>query len=236
METHRAAGRGAVALRQVRPSFDTTMRASAVRQAKPTGGLEPGDHGRPVAALKDALRGAGYLVDTDSDRYTSATRDAVMAFQKVNGLPRTGNASPRTIEALRTPVQPPLVGGPETRLEVDKSTQTGVFLRGGRIEYIVNASTGQPRVYDGKYRETPAGAYEVAWKVNGWRESDLGLLYKPSYFHDGLAVHGAAKVPAYPASHGCVRVPMWAADKVFRDLSLGTPIIIHNGASGMQSR
>jgi lipoprotein-anchoring transpeptidase ErfK/SrfK len=35
------------------------------------------------------------------------------------------------------------------------------------------------------------------------------------YFLRGFAVHGYPSVPAYPASHGCVRVPMWIAPSLF---------------------
>ena len=46
----------------------------------------------------------------------------------------------------------------------------------------------------------------------GWRHAPLGLLYNPVYFNGGIAVHGALSVPDYPASHGCVRIPMHIAE------------------------
>ena len=39
----------------------------------------------------------------------------------------------------------------------------------------------------------------------------LGQMYNPVYFNYGVAVHGAYNVPIYPASHGCVRIPMHIA-------------------------
>ena len=48
-------------------------------------------------------------------------------------------------------------------------------------------------------------------RVTGWRHAPLGLLYNPVYFNGGIAVHGAPSVPNYPASHGCVRIPMHIA-------------------------
>ena len=46
--------------------------------------------------------------------------------------------------------------------------------------------------------------------MHGWD----WVLYYPSYFLRGFAVHGYVDVPTYPASHGCVRIPIWvvAAD------------------------
>jgi peptidoglycan hydrolase-like protein with peptidoglycan-binding domain len=188
--------------------------------------LKVGVRGKDVLALKDALRAQKYLVDS-GDLYTASTRDAVMAFQKVNGLQRDGVAGPQTQAAIKRPKAPKLVGGASNRVEVDKSTQTMTVVRGGRLAYISNASTGNPRHPDGRGMETPNGTFRVDRKIDGWRHAPLGALYKPSYFNQGIAVHGASSVPAERASHGCVRVPMWAADKIYSDMPIGTQVIVH---------
>jgi N-acetylmuramoyl-L-alanine amidase len=55
-----------------------------------------------------------------------------------------------------------------------------------------------------------------------------GRLYYPSYF-DGLrAIHGWPDVPPSPRSHGCARVPMWAAKWIYRQVSLGTQVRIYH--------
>ena len=65
---------------------------------------------------------------------------------------------------------------------------------------------------------TPTGAFRFSWRWPGWRESRLGKLYNPVYFtSSGIAVHGSTSVPTYPASHGCVRIPMHIAE-YFPDL------------------
>jgi lipoprotein-anchoring transpeptidase ErfK/SrfK len=43
----------------------------------------------------------------------------------------------------------------------------------------------------------------------------------------GFAIHGYPEVPAYPASHGCVRVPMWVATRLFAMHAYGFPIYIY---------
>ena len=48
----------------------------------------------------------------------------------------------------------------------------------------------------------------------------------PSYFLRGFAVHGYPYVPAYPASHGCVRVPMWFATRLHGFMPYGSTIWI----------
>ena len=73
-------------------------------------------------------------------------------------------------------------------------------------------------------------SFRVARRVIGWRESKLGLLYNPLYFNGGIAIHGAASVPGYPASHGCVRIPM-TSSQWFPDLVAdGTPVYVSGGA------
>ena len=46
----------------------------------------------------------------------------------------------------------------------------------------------------------------------GLPQSSAGMgLYHPMYFLRGFAIHGYPSVPAWPASHGCVRIPLWLA-------------------------
>jgi len=54
------------------------------------------------------------------------------------------------------------------------------------------------------------------------------MIYYPSYFSGGFAIHGSASVPAYPASHGCVRVPMFAAKQLSEMIPIGTVVIVHD--------
>jgi lipoprotein-anchoring transpeptidase ErfK/SrfK len=53
------------------------------------------------------------------------------------------------------------------------------------------------------------------------------VLWYPSYFLRGFAIHGYPEVPAYPASHGCVRVPMWLAPKLFERIPFGSSIYVY---------
>jgi lipoprotein-anchoring transpeptidase ErfK/SrfK len=53
------------------------------------------------------------------------------------------------------------------------------------------------------------------------------VLWYPTYFVGAFAIHGYPEVPAYPASHGCVRVPMWVAPRLFAADSYGTVVYIY---------
>jgi lipoprotein-anchoring transpeptidase ErfK/SrfK len=56
-------------------------------------------------------------------------------------------------------------------------------------------------------------------------------MYYPSYFMVGTAIHGYQSVPVKPASHGCIRIPMFAAKKFYKMASMGMSVIVHEGVS-----
>jgi hypothetical protein len=77
---------------------------------------------------------------------------------------------------------------------------------------------------------TPGGSYKVFFRRHGWRTSRLGKLYNPLYFNGGIAIHGAPSVPGYPASHGCVRIPMYVAEWFPGVVPNGTPVYVIGGS------
>jgi hypothetical protein len=162
------------------------------------------------------------------------SRDALIAFQKVEGRARTGRLTRAELQALRVSVTPlPYEAGP-AHVEIDVKRQVlFVVDDAGAVVKILPVSTGSEETYfdQGKWQRahTPRGRFTVQRKIEGWRRSTLGLLYYPCYFSGGVAVHGAPSVPPYPASHGCVRIPMFAAKGFSEMVPTGTPIIVHDG-------
>jgi peptidoglycan hydrolase-like protein with peptidoglycan-binding domain len=193
--------------------------------------LNVGSSGPAVQALQDALAGLRYAVNTDG-QYTEETKNAVMAFQKINGLDRDGVAGRETFDALQNPVGPQLGEGLPDRVDVDLSTQTLTVVRDGQIDYILNATTGNPNHPDGQGIATPTGTFAVEWKYPGTRRAALGELYYPSYFSGptmpatGIAVHGG-RMGAAEASHGCVRVPREHEQRIFNDMPVGSQVVVH---------
>ena len=61
----------------------------------------------------------------------------------------------------------------------------------------------------------------------GFDPSPLGTLYDPMYFTGGYAIHGNPSVPPYPASHGCVRVPMWIAPTLYDTNDYGETVYVY---------
>jgi hypothetical protein len=72
-------------------------------------------------------------------------------------------------------------------------------------------------------------AYKFNRRISGWREAVLGLLYNPVYFNGGIAMHGALSVPSYPASHGCIRLPLHVADYFPSLVKNGDDVLVFDG-------
>lgn len=195
--------------------------------------LQRGDRGSDVLGLQSSLASLNYWVGPVDGIYGTLTRQAVLAFQKVNGLSPDGIVGPATRRALRDPRTPRVRSDREGLvMEVNKPRQILVSVWNGDIQHIWNTSTGtgEPYTYNGRryIADTPEGRWEIYRQINGWRQSHLGRLYRPKYFHtDGIAIHGYPRVPAHPASHGCVRVTMAAMDYLWDELPVGTPVWVY---------
>lgn len=196
----------------------------------PAQGLGPNDRAAQVQALEQRLTELRFDVGKLDDLYDGNTAYAVVAFQKVHGLPRTGRATPDVIERLGTAqLPPPLVpGGGSTRVEIQLSRQVLFLYQNDQLFRILPVSTGSGKRFcsEGRCRNaiTPSGSFRVERRVSGWRKSALGRLYNPLYFVGGVAIHGFPSVPNTPASHGCVRIPMQSAGWFPSQVPDGTPV------------
>jgi peptidoglycan hydrolase-like protein with peptidoglycan-binding domain len=205
--------------------------------AVPPSGLGPGATGEQVAALEQRLVSLHFDVGRLDGSFDGDTAHAVVAFQKVAGLPRTGRVTQEVADALAT-AQPPsalVPGGGATRVEVDLPRQVLFVYQADALVKILPVSSGTGKRYcaEGEcgIADTPAGAYRVEGRIPGWRKSRLGRLWNPVYFDQrkGLAIHGYLSVPPEPASHGCVRIPMFAAGWFFQQVPDGTPVYVLDG-------
>jgi len=81
---------------------------------------------------------------------------------------------------------------------------------------ILPVSTGNDKKYVNRGKQqtanTPRGDYKITRQIAGVRHAPLGDLYYPNYFLGGWAIHGSTSIPFLPASHGCVRIPNFAAE------------------------
>ena len=79
-------------------------------------------------------------------------------------------------------------------------------------------------VSTGATGNTPVGRWHVYSKVPGWLPDGM---FDPSFFLRGFAIHGYPTVPFYPGSHGCVRVPVWLAPRIYGYDPPGSTIYIY---------
>jgi hypothetical protein len=96
-----------------------------------------------------------------------------------------------------------------------------VYRNGIRIG-VATCSTGKPG------HATPTGVFTILQKDKDHRSSTYNNAPMPNMNRltwDGIALH-AGKLPGYPASHGCVRLPMDFSEKLFGVTHVGTPVII----------
>ncbi|HZB03931.1 MAG TPA: L,D-transpeptidase, partial [Actinomycetota bacterium] len=145
--------------------------------------------------------------------------DAVLAFHKVQGMNRSRSVGRATWRRLSDPRLPsPRSRASNVHVEIDQSKQVLYVVRQGEIDDIVHTSTGA----GGATRD---GVFHVFRKIAGYSPN---RLYYPSYFDGGRAVHGWPQVPTYPASHGCARVPYWAAKYLHALMGLGMEVRVYH--------
>ena len=196
----------------------TGVHASAGVKVVPLG---PGARGAAVAGMKRRLAALAFHQATLEPAWTSDTFDVVLAFQKAFGLPRTGSADRATL--LRLAKATPLgarVRVKDTHIEIDKTRQILMVVTNGKVTGVIPVSTGATG-------NTPVGHWHVLWKApatSTWLGS--AILYRTLTFHGGFAIHGFSPVPAYPASHGCVREPLWAADWTYTQTPVGESVYV----------
>jgi peptidoglycan hydrolase-like protein with peptidoglycan-binding domain len=205
--------------------------AGRKRTAKPKP-LTAREHREAEQRLADL----GYWTGPVDGRWDGASRHALIAFQKVEGLKRTGQMTRGVYDTLVNAVRPtPLESGP-AHIEVDLIRQVLFEVdETGTVTRILPVSTGSGKPFksQGWVRDaiTHPGRYKIYIKLAGWKKSPLGMMYYPNYFMYGTAIHGYQSVPNKPASHGCIRIPMFAARKFYKDAQMGMPVIVHKGVS-----
>jgi PKD repeat protein len=201
----------------VTPAAPYSPRRKTVRASVYLPYLALGARGPSVRILERRLAQLHYTTRGVDGFYSYDTADAVIAFQKVNGLARTGRVTPnvwRRLQSARSPL-PRYRSG--RHFEVNKTRQVLFEVNNGRVVRIVHVSTGATG-------NTPVGAWHIYSKVPGTLPSGM---FDSNFFLRGFAIHGYPSVPSYPASHGCVRVPNWVAPLLFASSYYGEAVYIY---------
>jgi len=182
----------------------------------------------------------GYWTGPVDGLLDPATRSALIAFQKWEGRPVTGKLTLDELDAIRTATPPKARDVGYTHVEVDIDRQVLLIVNDDNSVRVLHTSTGssKPFMDQGQMSVayTPRGRFVVYDKTFGWEDGVLGSVYYANYISGGVAIHGYLSVPAQPASHGCIRIPMFAAREVSKLLPVGTIVLVYDKVSFVSAR
>ena len=161
--------------------------------------------------------------DAVAGTWNERTRHALIAFQSWHRLDRDGIVGPQTVAALENAKQPkPARSARGLHVEVYREKGVTLLVENGKVVRALHSSSGT-RGY-----ETPAGTYTVFRKErNSWSVPYQVWLPYASYFNGGIAFHAYPQVPAHPASHGCIRLPVAEAPFAYTFMGIGTSVSVH---------
>lgn len=187
--------------------------------------VAPGERGSSVATLQLELRDLHYALAV-TGQFDGATSDAVVAYRKLTGLSREVLVDSRMVRWLGEGIGGFRVRYPHhgQHVEADLTRQVlAEVLPDGQVRNIYPISSGKPST------PTVIGHFAVYLK-------ELGINAKgmvdSNYFIGGYAIHGYADVPIYPASHGCLRVPIPDAAPIFDWLKIGNRVDVYYESGG----
>ncbi|HSK90412.1 MAG TPA: L,D-transpeptidase [Euzebyales bacterium] len=185
---------------------------------------------KTVRAVQKHLTRLGIKVAIDGIEGPE-TRQGACAARRLLGHRAVNRASVTTadLRALRNRRALPKPQHGSSYLSVDQTCQMVYQARGGRWKRIMKASTGVAG------HRTPNGSYRVQWRWPGWHNSSAypsdrreGNMYNSLYFRGGgYAIHGSRSVPYQPASHGCVRISVANADRIFDEVPNGLRVFVY---------
>jgi peptidoglycan hydrolase-like protein with peptidoglycan-binding domain len=178
-----------------------------------------GARGTGVLLLQRGLDKLGFAVPV-TGYYDAGTSRAVIAFRKTNGMERIGYASSAVYSMVLKGegAFKPRFRNAGYHVEYDWSRQVLAFVRGGKAVKTYHSSSGAPAT------PTVFGTFTFYRKEPG--TNHLGMV-QSNYFIGGYAIHGYKDVPVYPASHGCLRVPIPNAYQIDAQISLGMKIMVY---------
>ena len=207
------------------PPPPTTTTTTAPPTTVPGGGT---NFGSGVVAqqqkLNELFAGKGIAelaTDGDSGSYT---QQQLCAARVALGMPVNRNdmaPGGREEQALMAAGNLPIPEGAPTSASrwalIDLTCQVMFVGEGSNgVTFVFGTSTGEAGHETRLQDESQVFRYDPARKNGGWHDSTSfpvaadnplnGNMYKPLYFDNGQAIHGAGNVPTSPQSKGCVRL------------------------------
>jgi len=108
------------------------------------------------------------------------------------------------------------------RVVISLTDQLAYLYRGETLMAVATTSTGRMD------KPSPTGIFTVLDKKPFYRSKkydNAPMPWMQRIDQYGIALHGGYN-PGYPASHGCIRLPVQFAKKLYALTDVGTPVII----------
>jgi peptidoglycan hydrolase-like protein with peptidoglycan-binding domain len=192
----------------------------------------------PATQTKEAerrLSELGYWTGPIDGQFDAASRSALIAFQKWENRSPTGQLTGEELEAIRISTSPKARDTGYAHVEVDIDRQVLLIVDERDVVKVLPVSTGSGKPFIDEDQTsvayTPRGRFIVYEKESGWEYGPLGALYFANYISGGVAIHGSRNVPTRPETHGCIRVPVFAARELSRLMPLGTIVLVYDKIS-----
>jgi N-acetylmuramoyl-L-alanine amidase len=186
------------------------------------------------------LADMGYWTGAVDGLFDPATGSALIAFQKWEGRPISGQLWLDELEAIRSSSSPKAREPGYGHVEVDLDRQVLLIVNDdGRVRVLpISSGSGKPFIDDGQQSiaHTPRGRFLVYDKVFGWEKAQNSSMYYSNYISGGVAIHGFHTIPTQPESHGCIRIPMFAAREVSKLLPIGTIVLVYDKVSFVSAK
>jgi hypothetical protein len=179
-----------------------------------------GSRGAFVQLVQERLSALHFYIP-QTGVYDMGTGLALDAYHRLLGWGVYQTLDARTINALlkgagRFKVHYP---GDGRHAEGDLGDQLLALINGSHVVWIFPISSGKPST------PTILGRFHVYLKDPGYLPDGM---YYSNFFYSGYAIHGYDPAPDYPASHGCMRLPIVDAITVYDWLQLGYGVDVYN--------
>jgi hypothetical protein len=172
-----------------------------------------GSTGRFVQLIQQRLAALHFYIP-QTGVYDEGTGLAIDAYHRMLRRGTSQTLDQPTIDNLLAgvgsfPVHDPHHG---RHAEGNLSLQLLALVDGSHVEAIYPISSGKPST------PTILGDFQVYTRVPGYLPDGM---YYSNFFIRGYAIHGYDPAPDYPASHGCIRLPIVDATSVYGWLAIG---------------
>jgi L,D-transpeptidase catalytic domain len=172
-----------------------------------------GSRGRFVQLIQQRLAALHFYIP-QTGVYDEGTGLAIDAYHRLLRRGTSEQLDGRTISFLLDGFGSFRVrfAGHGRHAEGNLSLQLLALVNGSKVDAIYPISSGKPST------PTILGDFHVYSKVPGYLPDGM---YFSNFFIRGFAIHGYDPAPDYPASHGCMRLPITDAISVYNWIKIG---------------